>query len=69
MVIRHGYVYAGIRMEMKPGVLYSLPELRDLLVPVVVNDDPLPHLEAMIEDGLIAVHSRRYYLTPEGIAY
>lgn len=68
MVKRHGYVYAGVRMEMKPGILYTMDQLRNLL-DEIVTDNPAPTLDAMIEDGLIGVHARRYYLTPEGIAY
>ena len=67
MVKRHGYVYAGVRMEMKPGVLYTFNELTNLLLDI--TNEPLEAVEAMIEDGLIGVHARRYYLTHEGIAY
>lgn len=67
MVKRFGYVYAGIRLEMKPGVLYTFDEFRRLVVEV--TDEPGQALNAMIEDGLIGTHARRYHLTPEGIAY
>lgn len=68
MVTRFGYAYAGARMEMKGGVLYTYDELRRLWSDIVTND-PAPLLDAMIDDGLIGSHARRYYLTPEGIAY